>query len=92
MHAPWIHHWIYAVLVLVAFDFGFRAARTRVATATLVPLSSARQSASPLSTVTDGTTQIRIDGLQSGWKAGQHVWIRRAGWRVHDGVFRVHCS
>lgn len=50
-------------------DFAMRIAGTRVRDATVVRLEG-------------GTTMVQVHGIESGWRAGQHVWLRvgSGGW------------
>ena len=64
MHVKWARPWILVSLGVFALDVSYRLVGTRVRTARLV----AREG---------GVTQITVDGLGSGWRAGQHVWVRR---------------
>ena len=64
MHVKWARPWILVSLGVFALDVAYRLAGTRVRTARLV----AREG---------GVTQITVDGLDAGWRAGQHVWVRR---------------
>lgn len=74
MHVRYARPWIVVSLAFLALDLAFRLWGSRIQKATLI----AREG---------GVTQVTVDGIRSGWKAGQHVWVRRltAGhiWEAH---------
>ena len=78
MVASGIHNWVYASLAIIGSDLMLRLARTRVVDAKIVALSDPSEDRGRIS-------QIQIEGVRSGWTAGQHVLVRTAGWRILDG-------
>ena len=78
MHVAYARPWIQISLAILAADYALRIAGTRIRTATLIPSEEG------------GVTQIRVDGIKSGWKAGQHVWVRRMSARhVFEGLYNA---
>lgn len=64
MHVPYAKPWIIASLAVMGLDFAVRICKMRVRTATLFAQEG-------------GVARVELDGIKSGWNAGQHVWVRR---------------
>ncbi|KAI5476960.1 hypothetical protein MNV49_006988 [Pseudohyphozyma bogoriensis] len=63
-HVPEVvRPYTYFVIAVLGSDFLLRAIKTRVRSATVVPLSA-------------GMTMVQCHGVSEGWRPGQHVWVR----------------
>lgn len=69
LHCEYAKPWIIISLSVLGLDYVVRMLSTRLQTASLVAIGSHDGQ--------KGFTQIRVQGIKSGWSAGQHVWIRR---------------
>lgn len=69
MHVEYARPWVLVSLGLLALDFIARLVKMRVRTATLTAESG-------------GITKVEVEGVRSGWRAGQHVWIRQLNGRM----------
>lgn len=67
-HVKYCQPWVIASLAILGVDFLVRAGKVRIKSAKVVAQ-------------TGGITQITFDDVRSGWKAGQHVWVRRISGR-----------
>lgn len=64
MHVEYARPWVWASVAIMALDFAVRLCKLRLKTATV-------------HTQEGGIVRVEFDDIKSGWRGGQHLWIRR---------------